>query len=154
MVNDNISDIFEKAYFDRLQQIQLKCHEAQQLEKRRFFLRIKKFLISNRLMQYHSDVIERLGTRLNNMPYKLPHLTEQWDKSIREVEHPEIQQSVMHHLSKVVGKANLAPTYMMQQYLTDPEAAKNMQTFTFDKKALEKLRKDLLCNPQKYVDLL
>lgn len=59
-VNNNIAEIFETAYLERLQKISLKCHEAQQLEKRRFFLRIKKFLLTNRMMQYHTDIISRL----------------------------------------------------------------------------------------------
>jgi len=39
----------------------------------------------------------------------------------------------MWHLGKTIGKANLAPAEMMKTFLTDPEAAKTLSTFTFDK---------------------
>jgi len=56
----------------------------------------------------------------------------------------------MWHLGNTIGKANLAPAEMMKTFLTDPEAAKTLSTFTFDKPALEKLQRDLMENPEKY----
>ena len=60
----------------------------------------------------------------------------------------------MWHLSKAIGKVSLAPVEMARVYLTDPEAAKSMEVYTFDKNELEKLSKDILANPDKYEQLL
>lgn len=68
------------------------------------FIRLKKFLFKSRIMVFVNEEAERLATRLDNMPFKQIHMTEKWDTSYRDQEHPDIQQSVMWHLSQVVGK--------------------------------------------------
>lgn len=66
------------------------------------------------------------------------------------MDHPEAKQSFLWHLSRVIGRANLAPIEMMKSFVTNPEAAKAFQPFVFDKEELKKLRDDLINNPEKY----
>lgn len=154
LVNGNVAAIFEDAYLKRLQTIMDKSKEANGLDKRRMFLRLKKFLIKSRILQFQQHETEKATERIMNMPYKAMHIQQDFDKGLRDVEHPMIQQSVMWHLSEVVGKANLSPEVMMKTYLTDPESAKEMTSYVFDKEALQKLQRDLLENPEKYEKLL
>ena len=92
--------------------------------------------------------------QLSSMPFKEIHLTEQWDETYLDKEHPELHRSVLHHISKAVGKRNIAPLEMARQYLTNPKAQEQMTLFTFDKEELQKLRTDILQNPDKYQEIL
>jgi len=120
LVNKNVSHVFEQAYLGRLKMIYDKSKEAHNLKKRRMFIKFKKFLMKSRLLSYINEETDRLTQQVQNMPFKMIHMTEDWTENHRQVEHPDIQQSVMWHLSKVVGKANLAPAEMMKDYLTNP----------------------------------
>lgn len=88
------------------------------------------------------------------MPFKEPHLSENWEQSFLLQQHPEIETSIIHHISKVVGKRTLAPLEIAKSYLSDPKLAKDLTVYTFDKEELEKLRRDILENPKKYEMML
>jgi hypothetical protein len=81
-------------------------------------------------------------------------LTEKWDQSYRDSEHPDIQKSFLWYLSKAIGKVNIAPPELAKQYLTNPNIKKHSTLYTFDKKELIKLRKDILQNPERYEAIL
>ena len=79
-------------------------------------------------------------------------MKEQWDGqvTIRDMEHPEIKQSFLWHLSSAIGKQTLAPPELAKKFLTDSKTAQSLTTYTFDKKELERIRADVLANPEKY----
>ncbi len=152
MVNQKIQGIFEKAYLEKLQMVYDRSVEAQNLEKRRMFIKFKKFLFQSRILTFGNDETQRLMTIVKNLPYKEPHLTEQWDgaKSYRQLQHPDMHQSFLSLFSSAIGKVSIAPASLAKQYISDPQTAENMTLYTFDKKVLEKLRADILADPRKY----
>ena len=52
MINQKIQEIFENAYMQRLSNIYEKSEEAQDLEKRRMYINLKKFLIKSRIFLF------------------------------------------------------------------------------------------------------
>jgi hypothetical protein len=60
------------------------------------------------------------------------------------MEHPELHKSPLWYLSKAVGKRNLTPPELAKAYLTNPDAYKAMNIYTFDKDELTRLRRDIL----------
>ena len=82
------------------------------------------------------------------------HLTEKWDQNWRDQQHPYIHQSPIYHISKAVGRVSLTQPELAREYLTKPENREHMTALTFDKEELEKLQKDILTHPDKYIELL
>ena len=50
-VNDIIDDVFTNAYLEKLDKVYQKSKEAQKLDKRRMFVRLKKFLFKSRIQK-------------------------------------------------------------------------------------------------------
>ena len=119
-VDDCVNKVFEGAYIERLQTMFDKSKEAQQLERRRMFLRLKRFLFRQRCIEYGTENYEMQLKRLENYSYKLPHCSESWEQSWRDVNHPYIEKSPLFHLSKAIGRATFSPVELTKEYLTNP----------------------------------
>jgi hypothetical protein len=79
-------------------------------------------------------------------------LTEKWDKSFRDMDHPNIKKSPLHYISKAIGRVNLAPAELAQTYLTQPEMRGKLSMVTFDEAELRRLQADILAEPDKYIE--
>jgi hypothetical protein len=131
-----------------------KSKEVHALEKRRMYIRFKKFLFSSRILTYQNEEFDRIYKQLDALPFKQKHLTEKWDETYLKQEHPELSRSILYHLSKAVGRKTLAPIHLAKQYLSNPDLAKSLTHYTFDLKELKALRRDILTNPEKYEQAL
>jgi hypothetical protein len=69
----------------------------------------------------------------------LPHLSEKWDKSFREMDHPNATRSPLFYISKAIGRINLAPAELAKSYTTQPEMREKMQLVTFNEEELRRL---------------
>lgn len=153
-VNEHVATVFQNAYLERLNNQYEKGKEAHGLEKRRLLLKFKKFLFKSRILTVYQEEYERLQNQLASMPFKEIHLKENWDQSYRDMQHPLLEKSIMHHLSSVVKKQNFTPVEMTKAYLTTPNARDLMESYVFDKNDIEKLRDDIFANPEKYEEIL
>ena len=72
------------------------------------------------------------------------------------MEHPELQQSPLHYISKVVGKISYTPVELAKAYMTNQNNIREhpLELFTFNRDELLKLRDDILENPEKYEKML
>lgn len=79
LLNKKIHNIFDSAFLNRIDSIKEKCTEAQELVKRRMFLRLKNFLIRERCLTTTRKDLRRLDQQIDALPFKVPHLQEKWD---------------------------------------------------------------------------
>ena len=84
------------------------------------------------------------------MPFQQIHMSEKWDKSFRDQQHPDLHKSPLYYLSKVIGRVSITPPELTKAYITDPEKRNQLTMFTLNKSELEKLNEDVLSNPEKY----
>ena len=92
---------------------------------------------------------------MSNYSYKMPHLSENWEKSWRDVdvEHPQIVKSPLHHIAKAIGRVSISPIELTKEYMTNPKTRDQLSMLTVDKKELLKLQDDIYANPQKYEEI-
>jgi hypothetical protein len=131
-----------------------KSQEAHGLQKRRMFINFKKFLFKSRILTYDNLEHTRLMKQLDNYPFQQIHLTEAWDQTFREMDHPLLAQSPIYHISKAVGRVSMTPPELVKTFLTNSETKSAMSFLTLDKKELLALQQDVLQNPEKYEALL
>jgi hypothetical protein len=55
------------------------------------------------------------------MPSKDIHLTEKWDETFRDMNHPDIERSFLWQFSKAIGKVNIAPLELAKEYMSNPD---------------------------------
>jgi len=96
------------------------------------FIRLKKFLMHSRILSYTDEELQQAMKA--HLPFKFPHLSEPFDKSFRDQENPMLKHSVMHQLSKAVGKTSIAPLEIAQHFMTAPKA--DLTLFTLDQEEL------------------
>ena len=120
------------------------------MDRRRMFIRLKRFLFKSRCVTTGGLSHEKQVQRLENYSYKLPHCTESWEKSWRDTPHPNIEKSPLFHLSKAIGRVEMSPVELTKEYLTNPSLRKQFSMLTVDKTELLKIQDDVYANPQKY----
>ena len=60
------------------------------MERRRMFIKLKRFMFRSRCLSPGMEDHEKQVQRMENYSYRLPHLSESWEKSWRDTEHPLI----------------------------------------------------------------
>ena len=153
-IDSVITKVFETAYVDRLQTMFDKSKEAQSLERRRMYIRLKRFLFRSRCLTQGTETEDKMIERMKNYSYRLPHMSESWEQSWRDTEHPQLQKSPLYHLSKAIGRVSYSPIELTKEYLTNPDMRDQLSMLTVDKKELLKLQEDLYANPQKWTEIL
>jgi len=73
------------------------------------------------------------------LPFQQIHLTEDWDKSFRDMKHPDLWKTPLYYLSSAIGRVSLTTPELTKAYLTQPENRQQLTMFTLDKSELEKL---------------
>ena len=140
VIDNAIQQRFEQVYLTRLQTMYKKSKEAQTLERRRMYNRLKRYLFKSRCIQQGNESFEKQMERLKNYSYKLPHCTESWAKSWRDQSNPLIEKSPLFQISKAIGKASISPVELTKEYLTNPAARDQLSMLTIDRDELLKLQ--------------
>lgn len=153
-VNKYVAETFQDAYINRLDNVFKKSQEAHNLDKRRMYIRMKKFFFKQRILQYGEEKVQLDQHQTEALPYQSLHMKEKWDQSWRDGSHPELVKSPLYLLSKAIGRISITTPELTKAYMTDPGNRDAMTMFTFNKSEIEKLNRDVISNPEKYEMIL
>jgi len=101
-----------------------KSKEARGLDKKRFFFKLKRYLLRHRIMENFDTTFSRVYHRSLNYSMKIPHFAEHPTQSHIGVANPDLVHSPLWHIHKAVGKIQVAPSTLAQHLLTSKTLGK------------------------------
>jgi len=139
-MNKRIEKIFSKFYEAKMDMVKDASNNAHKIQKHRFFLRLKKFLLENRVLISGDRQAAIVSNKINAIrnPHKL--LPQDSDGNYRPHGSRSMRYSFLYYVAETLKKeTQLYPKLM--QYFNYPEEPKEFVRWLLDLEALEKLRK-------------
>lgn len=153
LVNKKINKVFKDNFKKKTSEIYKKCAEVRDLEKRRTWVRLKRWLFMNRIMEYKGKKsvitakrIEALGNRQVFVPYKL-------DVNFRDVENPFLKKSAFYELAGLFEIKHEVPTYALKFATSDPQGANFFKYVKINTEKLNEIKEKLKSDPDKFLNV-
>jgi hypothetical protein len=151
LIEEKINEKFEKSFREMCNKVAESCKELQSIEKKRMWLKLRKWVFLNRIMEYKSkkSLIRELRTKtLGDKKFFIP---DQIDISYRDLQHPDIKKSPYYVLAGLFKLKNTSPEYALKHAVTSGSGL--FKHLEIDKEKLNEIKSELKTNPGKFIDV-
>jgi len=152
IVNRKVDDLYTGRFKRVCKEILVKCRDIRDIEKRRTWLRLRKWLFLNRIMQYSSKTAMLREQRTANFGKRNIYFPDDNSKSFLDDVHPRVKISPFYQLANLFKIKNATPESALKYFATSSESDL-LTYFKLDKEKLEELKKELSKDPEKFVDI-
>ena len=111
LIETKIEELFKSNFKIISNEIMNKCRDMRDMEKRKTWMRFKKWMFLNRVMEYKSKQKKIQYERLSALGQKLIFFPEDNSKTFREMQHPELKKSAFYDLVNLFDIKDLTPEY-------------------------------------------
>jgi enoyl-CoA hydratase/carnithine racemase len=141
-IHKRIEDIFQTFYTARMDVIKSASNNAHKIVKHRFLLRLKQFLLENRILLTTAQKDEIAKNKVNALRYQVEYLPGDPTKTYKSHGHRAVKQTFIFYVAQALKKeSQLYPKLL--SYFAYPETPKRFVKWLLDVPSLEKLKKRL-----------
>lgn len=154
LITKKTKEIFEKSFTRTCSNILQKCKDIRDIDKRRTWQRLRKWLFINRIMTYKSKekIIQNL--RISQLgDIKGIYIPSDESVSWRDEINPEVKKSAFYQLAGLFNLKKISPEYALKFATTDTNSKALFEYLEINQAKLEEIRAIIKENPQKLVDI-
>ena len=153
MITTKTKEIFEKSFTQTCDNILHKCKDIRDIDKRRTWHRLRKWLFTNRIMSYKSksQIIQNL--RITAFGEKSLYIPLDESKSWRDELNPDIMKSPFYQLAGLFKLKKVSPEYALKFSTTDLNSDKLFSYLEINQEKLKEIQSIVKENPKKLIEI-
>lgn len=153
LIKTKTKEIFEKSFKQTCENILHKCKDIRDIDKRRTWQRLRKWIFKNRIMSYKTknQILQKLRT--NSLGEKSLHIPLDESKSWRDEINPEVKKSPFYRLAGLFKLKKISPEYALKFSTTDLNSNRFFEYLEINEKKLSEIREIVKENPKKLIEI-
>ncbi len=153
LITTKTKEIFEKSFKQTCNNILHKCKDVRDIEKRRTWQRLRKWIFSNRIMTYKTKSKIMQNLRIESLGNKNLYIPLDESKSWREEIDPEIKKSAFYQLAGLFKIKKISPEYALRFSITDLNSDNLFSYLEINEEKLTEIKQIVKENPKKLIEI-
>jgi len=153
LITTKTREIFEKSFKQTCNNILHKCKDVRDIEKRRTWHRLRKWLFTNRIMNYKSKGLIIQNLRIAALGEKSLYIPLDEAKSWRDELNPDVMKSPFYQLAGLFKLKKISPEYALKFSTTDLNSDKLFNYLEINQEKLKEIRELVKENPKKLIEI-
>jgi enoyl-CoA hydratase/carnithine racemase len=153
LITNKTNEIFEKSFKLTCNNILRKCRDIRDVEKRRTWSKLKKWIFSNRIMTYKEKERYIQKLRIDSLGNKSMHIPLDESKSWRDEINPNVKKSFFYKLAGTFKLKNITPETALKFAVSDYNSKKLFEFLEINEEKIKEIRDIVQNNPKDLTDI-